>query len=220
MRILAFGAHPDDIEIGCGGTLRKYVEDGHEVFHGVLTSGEAGARDIPTAELALTREGEARHSAALLGAKEVIFFRFRDGLTQFTPEMKVEVINHIRRIRPDIVFTHASSDGFPDHRIAHELVKAALTGAAGPWYQDSSGEPHSVPHVFGFEVWEPMNRHQIAVDISAQIGRKLEALACHGSQTGKVSYADAVQGLARFRGVMSFTGTHAEVFEALRTELP
>lgn len=220
MRILSFGAHPDDIEFGCGATERKYIEEGHEAFHAVLTSGEAGSRIIASSELAQIREEEARKSAAVLGAQGIHFFRFADGFTEITSAMKIEVINHLRRVRPDMVFVHSSTDGFPDHQRVHRLVMESIAGAAGPWFQSSEGEPHRVAHILGYEVWEPMNRFQIAVDVTAQMPFKMEALGCHRSQTETVDYRSAVQGLARYRGVMSFRGTYGEVFEVLRSETP
>lgn len=96
---------------------------------------------------------------------------------------------------------------------------AAVAGAAGPWYQEAKGEPHVPATILGYEVWHPLSTHQLAVDISATVERKLEALRCHQSQIEPTHYDEAFLGLARYRGVMSFTGTYAEVFEVLRTPL-
>ncbi len=127
------------------------------------------------------------------------------------------MIDLIRAVRPEILFVHASSDAFPDHRVVHELVMAAVAGAAGPWYQEASGEPHMPPTILGYEVWHPLSSHQLAVDITATVERKLDALRCHQSQIEPTHYDEAFLGLARYRGVMSFSGTYAEVFEVLRT---
>jgi LmbE family N-acetylglucosaminyl deacetylase len=217
--ILAFGAHPDDIEIGCGGTLRKLIEQGWRVVHVCVTSGEAGSSTIDRPTLAATREKEACRAAAVLGAERVEFLRAPDGLTQYSRDQKIAVINLIRQVRPEILFVHASSDGFPDHRLVHELVMGAVAGAAGPWYQEATGEPHSPATILGYEVWHPLRSHQLAVDITATVERKMEALRCHLSQIEPTHYEEAFLGLARYRGVMSFSGTYAEVFEVLRTTL-
>lgn len=71
--LLAFGAHPDDIEIGCGGTVRRLIEQGWRVVHGCVTSGEAGSSTIDRATLAATREQEARRAAEVLGSERVEF---------------------------------------------------------------------------------------------------------------------------------------------------
>jgi LmbE family N-acetylglucosaminyl deacetylase len=217
--ILAFGAHPDDIEFGCGGTVRKLIEKGWSAVHVCVTSGEAGSSTIDRATLAATREQEARWAAEVLGAERVHFLRAADGLTQYSRDHKIAVINLIREVRPEILFVHASSDQFPDHKLIHELVMSAVAGAAGPWYQESIGEPHLAGTILGYEVWHPLNTYQLSVDITTTVERKLAALRCHRSQIEATHYDEASLGLARYRGVMSFSSTHAEVFEVLRTSL-
>ena len=217
--ILSFGAHPDDIEIGCGGTERRFVERGYRATHVVVTSGEAGSNTVDKATLAATREQEARDAAEVLGVEQVEFLRAPDGLTGFSRDLKISVINIIRQIRPEILFVHARSDGFPDHRIVHSLVMSAIAGAAGPWYQEASGDPHMPNMILGYEVWHPLADFQMAVDITSTIDRKLQSLRCHRSQIGPTRYDEAFQGLARYRGIMSFSGKYAEVFEVMRTEL-
>ena len=217
--ILAFGAHPDDIEFGCGGTVRKLIEKGWSAVHVCVTSGEAGSSTIDRATLAATREQEARRAAEVLGAERVHFLRAADGLTQYSRDHKIAVINLIREVRPDILFVHASSDQFSDHKLIHELVMSAVAGAAGPWYQESIGEPHLARTILGYEVWHPLNTYQLSVDITTTVERKLAALRCHRSQIEATHYDEASLGLARYRGVMSFSSTHAEVFEVLRTSL-
>ena len=217
--ILAFGAHPDDIEFGCGGTVRKLIEKGWSAVHVCVTSGEAGSSTIDRATLAATREQEARRAAEVLGAERVHFLRAADGLTQYSRDHKIAVINLIREVRPEILFVHASSDQFPDHKLIHELVMSAVAGAAGPWYQESIGEPHLARTILGYEVWHPLNTYQLSVDITTTVERKLAALRCHRSQIEATHYDEASLGLARYRGVMSFSSTHAEVFEVLLTSL-
>ena len=217
--ILAFGAHPDDIEFGCGGTVRKLIEKGWSAVHVCVTSGEAGSSTIDRATLAATREQEALRAAEVLGAERVHFLRAADGLTQYSRDHKIAVINLIREVRPEILFVHASSDQFPDHKLIHELVMSAVAGAAGPWYQESIGEPHLAGTILGYEVWHPLNNYQLSVDITTTVERKLAALRCHRSQIEATHYDEASLGLARYRGVMSFSSTHAEVFEVLRTSL-
>ena len=217
--ILAFGAHPDDIEFGCGGTVRKLIEKGWSAVHVCVTSGEAGSSTIDRATLAATREQEARRAAEVLGAERVHFLRAADGLTQYSLDHKIAVINLIREVRPEILFVHASSVQFPDHKLIHELVMSAVAGAAGPWYQESIGEPHLARTILGYEVWHPLNTYQLSVDITTTVERKLAALRCHRSQIEATHYDEASLGLARYRGVMSFSSTHAEVFEVLRTSL-
>ena len=217
-QILSFGAHPDDIEIGCGGTEYKLIQQGYEITHVYVTSGEAGSQTIPKKELALLREQEARQSAQLLGVKDVQFLRANDGFTHYTEEMRTQVINLIRSIQPEIIFMHGSCDSFPDHHIVHQLVKSAIIGAAGPWFQETTGAPWSVQQVLGYEVWHPMQNYQLAINISETIQIKMNALACFTSQVEPTRYDEAFKGLARYRGVMSWVGEYAEVFEIIQSK--
>lgn len=213
--VLSFGAHPDDIEFGCGGTEAMLAARGCRIVHAVLTSGESGGRGVKPEELARTREHEAIDAARVLGVLEVKFFRYLDGLTQFSREMKVELIRLLRRLRPQTVFVHSSQDSFPDHRIVHQLVMSALTAAAGPWYAEAEGDPHRVSQVYGYEVWHPLSSPQTYMDVSGSITKKIEALKCHRSQMGPIPYDEAALGLARYRGTLSMRGRYAEAFEVL-----
>ncbi|MEN9723583.1 MAG: hypothetical protein RJB38_1569 [Pseudomonadota bacterium] len=215
--ILCFGAHPDDIELGCGGTIAKLVNQGHKIVHAILTSGEAGALETPPEELARVREEEAQASARILGTSEVQFLRYRDGLMHPTREMKIKVIRLIREIRPDTIFVHGRDDRFPDHRITHELVMAAIEAASGPWYSEPGGAPHTATRVLGYEVWNPIAQPGVFIDISNTLEKKLKALRAHESQLQTIPYDDAAQGLARYRGTMSRQGCFAEAFEVLRS---
>jgi len=215
-KVLSFGAHPDDIEMGCGGTEALLAGKGHEVYHVVATSGEAGSRTIPKDELGRIREAEAQESAQVIGARVMAFLGYPDGLTSFTREMKIDLIKLIRSLRPDIVFVHASHENFTDHKIVHEWVLSALKGAGGPWFQEAEGDPWSPESVFGYEVWQPLERYGLAVDISDTIELKIEALKRHRSQISASAYDEAFKGLARYRGVMSGAGDYAEVFEVIR----
>jgi len=215
-RVLAFGTHPDDIEIGCGGTVALLARQGCEITHVILTSGEAGGDRLPPWEVGPVREKEALEAAKILGAANVEFLRRPDGLTGFSREMKLDIIRVVRRLRPHILFVHERNETSLGHRVASELVLEALRAGSGPWFQEAGGEPWSPELVLGYEVWHPLGRWELAVDISATLETKIRALACHRSQTAAVRYDEAVRGLARWRGVMSLAGGDAEVFEVIQ----
>lgn len=217
--ILSIGAHPDDIEIGCGGTELVLKQQGCRIIHVIVTSGEEGGRGISKDELMLQREAEAQHSAKVIGADEVIFLRYPDSLTSYDTAMKMRIIALIRKYKPDVVFTHAASDAFPDHQVVHHLSMSALTAAGGPWCPDVIGNPHVVSYVYGYEVWHPIQKFQLVVAIESVIDTKLQALACHQSQINDIDYIAAVKGLAAYRGVMAMRSRYAEVFEVMRTGL-
>ena len=215
-RVLAFGTHPDDIEIGCGGTVAMLAQRGFEIAHVILTSGEAGSDRTAPWEAGPMREKEALEAAKVLGAANVEFLRYPDGLTGFTREMKIDIIRIVRRLRPHVLFVHERNESSLGHRVASELVLEAVQAGSGPWFQEAGGEPWSPELILGYEVWHPLGHYELAVDISATLETKLRALACHRSQTAAVRYDEAVRGLARWRGVMSLSGGDAEVFEVIR----
>lgn len=215
-RILAIGAHPDDIEIGCGGTLAALNIKGYQLTFVIATSGEEGVRQCPSNDIKKVREDEARASGIYLGAQEIIFLREPDGLMCFSKDTKIRLISLIRTLKPDIVFTHAKADLFSDHRHVHELTMAAVTAAQGPWYPQAQGVPFKVKNIFGYEVWNPINEIGIANDITASIENKMEALRFHKSQIHDINYLSAIRGLAAYRGTMTQTGLFAEAFEVLK----
>ncbi len=213
---VAIGAHPDDIEIGCGGAELVLKQQGYRLIHIIVTDGGAGSLEQKSTELAATRRQEALASANLIGADEIVFLDVPDGFTSYSRELKIQLIGLLRRFQPEIVFTHAAQDRFPDHQLVHSLTMAAVSAVQGPWYQEAGGVPHHIKHVFGYEVWNPLNQFQYALDISSVMDKKLLALSQHVSQTQAVDYLGAVKGLAAYRGVMSMTGAYAEVFEVMK----
>ena len=217
-RVLSFGTHPDDIEIGCGGTELKLIKQGYQVTHVFVTSGESGSQALSREELRATREREAVAAAAMMGISDVRFMGFEDGLTEYTRSMKLEVVDVIRSIRPEIIFTHSPQDNFPQHQVVSKLVHNAIIHASGPWYQETKEKPWDTPVVLGYEVWFPMNKWQTAVDITDTIEFKLKALACHQSQIEDVKYDEAFGGLARYRGEMTFASKYAEAFEIIKMD--
>lgn len=219
MKILAVGAHPDDIEIGCGGTEATLIARGAQAIHLVMTSGESGSAHSAPEGLAALREREARAAAEVLGASRVEFLRGPDGFLREERALKLQLISLIRAVRPDLVFVHASHDRFPDHRATHALVMGALGGAAGPWFSEAGGRPHQVRAVYGYEVWEPLAAPQAQFDVTEFMSRKLGALRCHQSQLVATKYDEAVTGLARYRGALGTRTPFAEAFEVLRTEV-
>jgi len=216
--VLSFGAHPDDIEIGCAGAEILLRQKGYKIIHVIMTCGEEGAIDIPKEELAHKRENEAIAAANVIGVEKLLFLRYPDSLTGYDKAMKMQVISLIRQYAPDIIFTHATSDEFPDHKVVNQLVTSAITAAAGPWFADIKLNPHSVPEVLGYEVWHPMQHFQTVVSIGKVIDKKMEALACHQSQIKNVDYLSAAKGLAAYRGIMTMKSNYAEVFEVIKTD--
>ena len=216
-KYLFIGAHPDDIEFGCGGTVAKLIKEGHHCTFIIATNGDQGCLTTEKVDLAKTRKSEAIASANYLGVREIEFLDLPDGLTKFTFQHKIKLIEIIRKHKPNAVFTHSKFDHHPDHEIIHKLSIAAIKSAHGPWFKEASGSPHQVEAIYGYEVWNPINEYQMSIDITPFFSAKNNALAKHKSQTINFPYENAIKGLAQYRGAMINGNGLAEVFEVLRT---
>ncbi len=183
MRVLAIGAHPDDHEVSCAGTLAKYARAGHKVMMCNLCDGALGGR-IPKAELAAIRRREAEASAAVIGA-EYIPPTFEDLDLYPDKASREKVADIIRQARPDFIITHPPTDYAPDHVATSQLVFDASFLATLPNYVSDTGvevHPPAVPIFY----MESANGHDfqptIWVEITDTFEVKKRALECHESQ--------------------------------------
>lgn len=198
-RVLAVGAHPDDVEFGCGATLAKWTGRGCEAHLLVLTDGSKGtwdgARD--RAELVATREREQAAAAACLGVTRVHFGRSVDGELDSDLVTRATVCRAIREARPDVVLTHDPWKRYrihPDHRHAGQVTLDAIVAARDPlFFPEQRLVPHrpAVALLFEAEVVD----HVEAVD-EQQVRARIDALLSHESQwesTMHISGGDAAQ---------------------------
>ncbi|WP_339728057.1 PIG-L deacetylase family protein [uncultured Gimesia sp.] len=121
LRILVFGAHPDDCDIKAGGTAALYQQAGHTVKFVSVTNGESGHQRLSGTELADIRRAEATAAGKALGLEYQVL-QNRDGYLQPTIEARFEIIRLIRTFQPDLIFTHRPNDYHPDHRYTSQLV--------------------------------------------------------------------------------------------------
>lgn len=182
--VLAFGAHPDDLEIGCGGTLALLAQHGRDVVLVDFTRGEMSTRG--TVE---ERRKEAEAAARVLGARARLNLELPDGFLPFrdpassapTRELAVaRVVDLIRDHRPRLLIANFPSDAHPDHVIVGEVVKQAryLAGLK-KWREGKERHrPDLLLQYFEHEQHAPT----CVVDISAVFERKLAAIRCHQSQ--------------------------------------
>lgn len=183
-RVVAVGAHPDDVEFGCGATLAKWAEAGAAVHLVVCTDGSKGSWD-PDAdldELVRRREEEQRRAVEVLGAKDVEFLRAPDGELQVTPDLEASLCGAIRRLRPDVVLAHDPWRAYrlhPDHHAAGLLAVRAVV-AAREWHAHP-GQPHD-PHRPAVLLLFEAERPDHVERVQDQLDRKVEALLCHRSQ--------------------------------------
>ena len=173
--ILAFGAHPDDVELGCGGTISKQVNLGSKIGIVDLTRGELGTRG--SAEI---RDKEAALAAQILGVEFRHNMGFKDGFFQNDETHQMELVKIIREYRPRIVLANAVSDRHPDHKKGSELVSTACFLAGLPKIKtgQEAWRPDVVYHYIQFEEIEP----NFVVDVSDFMSIKMEAVKAFRSQ--------------------------------------
>lgn len=197
-RVLAIGAHPDDIEFGCGATLARWAEAGAEVHLLVLTDGSKGTWDPADDPAALveTRKREAQAAGGVLGARDVHFFNEVDGELRSDLAQREAVCRVIRDTGPDVVLGHDPWKRYrlhPDHRHAGWLTVDGVVAARDPHFFPDQGVPaHRPETILLFEADEPEH----AEPVDDHLGTKIEALLAHASQWRSTM---AIDDLARDR---------------------
>lgn len=203
--ILAFGLTPGDIEMACGGSTALLARQGYRVIHVFLAyQGEDCERLRP----------EAGRAAAILDADSVRFLRLGKGPELFTRNTMLATAGMLRELRPEIIFTYHSLDPAPEHHGLSCMIKTAAVAAGMPEAPDLENDPWQVSTIYGYELRPPMTQHEMAVNITATMESKREAIMIYSDLPG-ADYADAMQGLAAYRGATSRAGKYAEVFEIL-----
>lgn len=210
MRVLAVGCHPDDLEIGCGGTLNRYVVEGAEVHMCHVANGNLGHVEIMPAELRDIRTEEAERAGRTLGATRVHNLDVGDTYVHEYDEQVVDgLVEIIRSVDPDVIITHSDQDYMRDHiqvgnltfnasfvaSVVHRATLSPATGIAPIFSMDTLAG-------MGFE---PTHY----VDITTTIETKLAALACHESQIkwmaehDHIDFLDFVRTCSKYRGYQS-----------------
>jgi bacillithiol biosynthesis deacetylase BshB1 len=172
--VLAIGAHPDDAELGCGGTLALLARAGKRVGLLHLTGGEAGTRGS-----AGERRREAERSAEILGAVELAFLDCGDGALRRGEAEEDALIAELRRLRPELLFAPAPDDRHPDHGRAHRLVVDAAFYAG--LRRRGSGTPHRPGGVFAYMQHDPF-QPSFVVDVTSVWDVKERALDAYETQ--------------------------------------
>jgi bacillithiol biosynthesis deacetylase BshB1 len=184
--VLAFGPHPDDLEIGMGGTLRRQADLGSRVGLCDLTRGEMGSNGTPD-----ERVIEAERASRILGAQWRENLALPDGGLTSSPEQVTPVVELIRRARPRVVAIPHGGDRHPDHVAAHALLRRALFDAGLRRFA-AGGEPWrpELVCVYFINDWAAPT---FVVDVSDAYEAKREALACHESQFAATPQAVATR---------------------------
>jgi LmbE family N-acetylglucosaminyl deacetylase len=198
MNILAIGAHPDDIELGCGGLLLKASRQGHNVSMYTLTRGSASGDPEQ-------RTKELMQSAKFIGAKKLWIDNFEDTKLSLSSELINHIEFFINKSDPDIVITHSLGDTHHDHRAI-----AASTIEAGRY----------IPSIMSYEI--PVTKDfkpQVYYDISDVIDDKIELINIFWSQRSKMFLkSNAIKGLAEYRALQSRLNTSVTCVEAFEVQ--
>jgi len=197
MNIVAIGAHPDDIELGAGGSLALHRQNGDAVRFLVLTKGGELSEQSQ-------REHEARTAADILGADDIHFLGYEDTRVPYDDEIIKRINDHLNAVDADRVYVHTEEDTHQDHR------RAALSSIAAS---------RNIDEVLAFESpstrssFDPQYYNALTEEV---LERKIEAIRAHESQSEKKYLeAEAMKGLARFRGRQANT-RYAESYQVIR----
>lgn len=208
MNVLAIGCHPDDIEIGCAGTLAKCAARGDNVTVCHVANGNLGHEIITPDELRDMRRAEAKGAGALAGINVVTCDVGDLMVYEGSKQQRDAVIDVIRTAKPDFIITHSPNDYMPDHVAVSRLVFDATFAASVPHYQTGVAEKAALTPLFymdnvagiGFIPTE-------YVDVSDFIELKMSMLECHVSQMkwmrehDGIDFAEFVKTCARYRGL-------------------
>ena len=178
--ILAIGAHPDDVELSCAGTLAKEIAHGKQVAILDLTQGELGTRG--TAEI---RAKEAKDAANILGVTARYNLNFADGFFENNKAHQLQLAAYIRLLKPDMVLCNAVEDRHPDHgRAAALVVESCFLSGLQQVKTTYEGQPQDAwrpKQVYHYIQWNDA-QPDFVVDISTHIDTKLEAVNAYASQ--------------------------------------
>lgn len=228
--ILAFGAHPDDVELGCGGTVAKLISEGKTCVIVDLTRGELGTRGTDE-----TRHEEATESAKILGVFARENLGMKDGFLINSEEYQLSIVKMIRKYRPEIVLANAIDDRHPDHAKAAKLVSdACFLSGLRKIETNIDGEGQDVwrpKQIFHYIQWKDI-KPEFVIDISEHLDKKLEACMAFKTQfydpkstepetpiTSKDFYESLTyraQDLGRLSGVTYAEGFTSEKLMALK----
>jgi LmbE family N-acetylglucosaminyl deacetylase len=199
MRVLAIGAHPDDVEFGCGGMLIKYARQGHDVSLLVMTDGGGGG-------VGRIRRQEQQAAGDILGVSRLYWGEYPDTAIPLDRESIQRVERVILEVQPDFIFVHSQDDTHQDHRHLSVATITATRYTRNVLFYEGPTTQNFSPNVF--------------VDIDGVLQDKIAALQAHKSQVTKtniegMNILDIVHSSAHFRGIQGRV-RNAEAFVPLR----
>ena len=207
MNVLAIGCHPDDLEVGCAGTLARYAKGGHKVFMVHIANGNMGHKIIMPGELADIRRNEAREAAKMIGA-EAVELEVDDLMVSNFNESDVRRLTDVVRFaKPDLIITHYPDDYMRDHCQTSDMAFNASFSASILHYATEHEYFDAITPIYYMDTLAGMGFIPSEyVDITETIETKIRALACHDSQIrwmrehDKIDFLDFVRTCSKYRG--------------------
>lgn len=217
MRVLAIGAHPDDVELLCSGTIAKFAEQGHEVCICYACNGNKGSNVYASKELAEIRRKEAIASAEIIGAKSITM-GIPDGELVLDLEARIKTIDALRQADPDLVITHSPNDYHSDHINISKLVFEATYLANLTLWKTDFPPTTKLPYLYYMDTIAGVNFiPDEYVDISETIDIKIDMMMKMESQLGwlkdmhNCDSAEFIKTIGKFRGFQAGV-EYAEAF--------
>jgi LmbE family N-acetylglucosaminyl deacetylase len=210
--VLGIAAHPDDLDVGAGGTMATFAAQGAKIHYLILTDGSKGSEDptITPQELTAIRRQEQRDALAIIGGQDVTFLDYFDGELEVTMTLKRDIVKAIRTIKPDVVVTldptlvYSAKNGsinHPDHRAAGQ----ATLDAVFPLARDHLAFPEIlaegyIPHKTPTILLINFDGGNYSIDITDTFALKKQALKAHASQFGDLETSTWVDDMAKSFG--------------------
>jgi len=210
--VLGIAAHPDDLDVGAGGTLAAFAAQGAVVHYLILTDGGKGSDDpsMTPAKLTEIRRAEQQAALEIVSGASVTFLDYPDGELEITMQLKKEIVKVIREFKPDTVITmdptviYSAENGIinhPDHRAAGQATLDAVFPLARdrlsfPELYEQGYEPHKVETLLLVN----FNDNNFVVDITNSFATKVEAIKAHVSQFGELDESGWVRQMANAQG--------------------
>jgi LmbE family N-acetylglucosaminyl deacetylase len=207
LRIVAVGAHPDDVEIACAGTLARCLDRGDSVSVIVMCNGNSASTSLGGEELAAIRSVELKQAAKVLGVESLVELGLPDYGVWLQRDIFLKLTDAIRQLKPDVVITHFDADYGSDHNHTLKLVQDATLAASVPGVKTENAHIAKMPYLY---MMEPMGgfgfQPQVYVDVTATFQVKIKMLECHRSQMewmaryGGMDARHYIETVAAFRG--------------------
>lgn len=200
-KILIIAPHQDDEVLGCGGYIKKNVDNGGSAVVLFITSGWSGVKNKKLKkDRVKIREVEARKAGKILGIEKFVFLRKNDRSIYADKSLLIDIVKMIQTIRPDVILSPHEDDSDLEHKLINKLVKEAAWLAKEGALITNLPPAQQLKEILFYEVWAPIKKPTIYVDITQEINFKIRALKQYKSQLQQRDYIRIISGLNMFRG--------------------